>query len=208
MIIPVIFEQNFEEIKKKVALVEQLTSLIQIDVADGRLVDGTSFLDVKRLEQIKTTPSFEIHLMVEKPSDFVREKVQNVSKICTQVEAELLIKDFIKKGRKLGYIVGLSLNPETPIETLAPYMREINYVQFMTAHPGGKGREFIPEVLDKIKKFGQTYIGFPTQVDGGINVQTLPLVLQSGVKDVVIGTALFGEKDIQKAYIRLLGEMV
>ncbi len=62
------------------ALVDKVTNLIQIDVADGELVDGRSFLSAKRLDEVKTDATFDLHLMVQNPLDFLRSKIKKVSK--------------------------------------------------------------------------------------------------------------------------------
>lgn len=206
MIIPGIFEESFDEIKSKVEEVSQFAHLIQIDVADGKLVDGKTFLDIIKFDEINTPASFELHLMVKEPLNFLEQKVHNVTKMCPQVETITQIYDFITLAKEMGYRVGLSLNPETPILKLRPYMEMIDYVQFMTIHPGGQGREFEDNVLDKITEFRSAYFGFPFQIDGGVNAFTIPKVLKAKITDIVIGSALFQDRDIRNAYVKYLKE--
>ncbi len=192
MIIPAILEKDLEKIKKEVKAVDTEAKLIQIDVADGQFVSDVTFLDVEKLDEIDTQASFELHLMVAKPLDFLKNKIQKVSKVSCHIEVEQA-GEFLKKAHELGYIAGLTLNAETPIENLAPFMRDLDYVQFMTVKPGKQGGEFIRSVLDKLDIFTQTAPSIPTQVDGGVDESQIPDIVNAGAKDIVIGSEIFQE---------------
>jgi len=202
MIIPGILEKDFAEVVNKIELVENFTTMIQIDIADGKLVEGETFLEIERVEEIKTKAKIEIHLMVENPLKYLLKKIQNISRICAQIEAESFVEDFINIGKDFGYETGLSLNPETEVRKLDKFLNKIDYVQFMTIVPGKQGNPFVYNVLAKINQFRQLYPKMPVQVDGGIDAKTLPLVLETGVRDVVIGSHLFNQSDIRDAYIK------
>ena len=191
MIIPVILETDFEEIKRKVSLVENTVTLVQIDFVDGKLTNGLTFLDIYKLDELKTPIKFDIHLLVENPLKFLDKKVTNAIKICSQIEAWDYVDDFIDKAKELGYKTGLSLNVPTKIDTVEPYLDRIDFVQFMDVRPGGQGNEFQISVLEKIEEFRALHSNFPIQVDGGIDKYYLPLVLKAGANDVVIGSDIF-----------------
>lgn len=194
MIIPGILEQDFNVIERKVKTIDAFVDLIQVDVADGRLVDGKTFLDPRKLDTIKTPAMFELHLMVEDPLLYLREKIQKVERVCVQIEASH-IEEFIDKAKEMTYKVGLSLNPETAIEALEPYISKIDYVQFMTVIPGDSGRPFDKEVLNKIEDFKNKHKKFVIQVDGGINFDTIKLVLNKGVSNVVATSQILGQNN-------------
>jgi ribulose-phosphate 3-epimerase len=200
MIIPAIFEKDFNTVEQKIRLVEDEAKLVQIDIADGKQVDGLTFLDINKLNEIKTKSSLEIHLMVENPLKFLEKKVKNVTKICTQIEVSSNIDDFITKARGRGYKVGLSLNPETPLNSLDPYLYKLDFVQLMTIKPGSQGRELQKSVLKKIVEFKQKNPDTPVQADGGINEENLLMVLNTGVDNLVIGSGIFGKEEKKKVY--------
>jgi ribulose-phosphate 3-epimerase len=202
MIIPGIFEQNFEAVEKKVHSVEEFAPLIQIDIADGILVDGKTFDNVKKLGEIQTNSSFEIHLMVENPINYLEKDVHNITRLCTQVEVGRVEK-FLSDAKDFGYDVGLSINPDTPIERLNPHLDKIQYVQFMAVVPGGQGRPFEHSILERIEKFKNGSPSIPIQVDGGIDNETLLLVLRAGAENVVIGSHLFKSDNIKDTYEQL-----
>ena len=206
MIIPGILEKDFTEVINKIKLVEDFTTMIQIDMADGKLVEGETFFEIERIAEIKTKAKIEVHLMVENPLRYLVKKNKNISRICAQIETKDYIEDFINIAKDFGYEVGLSLNPETEIQMLDKFLNKIDYVQFMAVVPGVQGNPFTYNVLAKINQFRQLYPKMPVQVDGGIDAETLPLVLKTGVKDVIIGSHLFNQNDVRDAYIKFSNE--
>ena len=90
-------------------------------------------------------------------------------------EATENIKDSIDLIKSLGKKVGLSLNPDTPIDTIEKYFKEINLVLVMTVYPGFGGQKFISKILDKIKNLkkikDEKNFDFEIEVDGGINFE-------------------------------------
>jgi ribulose-phosphate 3-epimerase len=199
MIIPTILEKDFEEVKRKISLVDGDVELIQIDIADGILVEGTTFLETNKLSEVHTKSDLEIHLMVSKPSDYVKTKVGNVVSICSQVEVDGKdLEKFILNSKKLNYKVGISVNPETKIEDFEEYVGKVDFIQFMMIHPGAQGRERILSVLDKMKAFMNRYPEVHIQVDGGIKKSNMLDLLQRGITNVVIGSDIFSSRDPRK----------
>ena len=204
MIIPVILETEFEEIQRKIKLMESVSPLVQIDFADGKLVDGKTFLEIERLNEIKTPANFDIHLMVQNPVDYLNTQIKNCTKICAQIEAFDQVDEFIKVAKTWGALVGLSINPETPIEKLNPYVKQLDFVQFMTIIPGAQGRGFKPEVLQNISAFRQKYPHIKIQNDGGTNETNLLDLKQAGVDDFIVGSAIFKSSNPAEKYLQLV----
>lgn len=191
MVIPVILETDLQKIKKKIDLVDNNSEIIQIDIADGILVKGKTYLNVDDLDTFDIETPLELHFMVNKPAEFLNKKLNNVQRVCSQIEAEG-IPEFIQRAKEFGYQVGLSLAPNTQIKNVEPYLKEIDYVQFVSVEPGGQGREFDYRVMEKIKDFRKKHPDIRVQVDGGINIENMDDVLKAGANDVVIGSAIFG----------------
>lgn len=202
MIIPGILEETFEEIERKVAVVDKFAKRIQIDFADSLVVANT-FMDVTRLDDLDTNVPIEIHLLVENPENFVAPALLKVKFACAQIEAKKHIRGFLRNAKENLYITGLSIGPDTPLHELEPYVKDISYVQFMTIKPGGQGRSFIETVLPKIKDFKKLHPHMPLQVDGSINAQTIDKVIQLGVENFIVGSAIVKAEDPQKAFEEL-----
>lgn len=195
MIIPTILEKDLEKIRERILSVDGEAGLIQIDVCDGALVEGKTFLDVGEIGKIHTKSDLEIHLMVSDPLNYVKTKIGNVVSICSQVEAPEPMDKFIENAKKLNYRVGLSLNPETETDVIEKYLGEIDFVQFLTVKPGAQGQKIQLSVLDKINKFMVRHPEIRIQLDGGIKKSNLLDLLQRGINNVVIGSEIFNSKN-------------
>ncbi len=109
--------------------------------------------------------------------------------------------------RDLGLRVGLTLNPETPLDDVLPYLEEIDVLLFMSVHPGFGGQAFIPEVLDKVrsarKLVDEGDLPVELAIDGGIHDRTAPQAAAAGIDVLVAGSAIFGADDPAEATRRL-----
>jgi len=202
MIIPTILEPEFSEVKRKIELLEQYTPMFQIDIVDGKLTEGKTFLTPKLLDTIATETTFELDLMVENPQDYVQERIMSVFRVCANVKATDNIPEFIEKAKEQDYVVGISINLDTPIELIEPLLGEIDYVQFMDVVPGTQGKQkFNPKVIDKIKDFIKGYPDMvEIQVDGGLNEEILTKIKDIGIKNYVIGSAIFKSDNPVESY--------
>lgn len=211
MIIPTILERSFEEVSNKIKIIEGVAPLIEIDVVDNTSTSGYTFQDVEKIGKINTKSEITLHLQVENPVHFIKKtfvfiplikgKINNVSTVITQMTDKNTVISFLKKCKKIGYKVGVSLKLEESISLIEDVIKDIDLVQFMTAEPGKQGNPFNQEVLEKIKTFKSLYPNIKTQADGGINENTLPLILNSGIDNVVIGSAIFNSENPKQKYL-------
>ena len=97
--------------------------------------------------------------------------------------------------KNAGILVGLALNPETDVQTIMPFVDQLDYVLIMSVHPGFGGQSFIPEVLDKVRFLRENFPDLEIQIDGGINAETSKEAVQAGVTNLVAGSFIFGAED-------------
>ena len=204
MIIPVILEKTWEGIVEKINLVENFSELIQIDIADDRLVEGKTFLEAFKLSEFKIKPNLELHLMVENPFDYLEEKITNVIKVCSQIEAPVDNRKFISRAHELGYKVGLSVNPDTNYAQLEEYLEDLDFVQFMDIVPGKQNQSLIPQVLSKIHTFRRKHPNVRIQVDGGVKVSNIKNLQDAGVDDFVVGSEITKSSNPEQKYVQLV----
>lgn len=211
MIIPGILEPTFEKVLEKIRLIEDIAPTIQIDIADDELVNGTSFLEIEKLDAVETKAKLEIHLMVKNPVEFLKKnrkfipfttvKIKGVSTVFTQLVEPEQMKVFFKLAKKLGYKTGISINTDQDNHLIDSYSEEIDFAQFMSIVPGKQGNNFIPGVLQKIIAFKKAHPSVTTQIDGGVDGTTLPQVLKTGVDNIVIGSAIFNSENPKEKYL-------
>ncbi len=198
VIIPAILTDSFSELRKQIQRLDKTFKHIHIDILDDTLVPGLTFDDVEFVKTISTTAKLELHFMVNNPLEHIPywENVTSVFRILVHVEATCDIKETINAARERNWQVGIALNPETPLEKINPYLKQVDTVQFMTVHPGGQGAPFVPEVIEKIKKFTSSPHHPVCAVDGAMSEKTIKQLRDAGVTQFVVGSYFAKSTDL------------
>jgi ribulose-phosphate 3-epimerase len=142
--------------------------------------------------------------MIEKPENYVEEFVKAGADLIT-VHAEVCndLKFVIKRIKDLNCKVGVSINPNTPIDKIKEIIPDVDLVLIMSVHPGFGGQGFIADVLQKIKKakglIDKTGKKIYLEVDGGINDKNAKSVIENGANVLVAGNFVFTSKNYKKA---------
>ncbi|GAB4329137.1 MAG: ribulose-phosphate 3-epimerase [Calditrichia bacterium] len=186
---------------------------LHIDVMDGHFVPNFTFgpAVVKSLKK-NTRFKLDVHLMVANPVDHIRWFAEAGADIITiHQETDPHLDRQIHFIKESGAKAGISLNPSTPLETIRWLLKEIDLVLVMSVNPGFGGQKFIPYSLDKIaqlkKMREEAGATFRIEVDGGIDSQTAPMVIESGAEMLVAGNAIFGQEDRQRAIRAILNSI-
>jgi ribulose-phosphate 3-epimerase len=211
-IAPSILSADFTRLGEQVLAVEAAgLDRVQIDVMDGRFVPNITFgaLAVKALRPL-TRLVLEVHLMVEPPEDFIeRFAGAGADTIIIHQEATAHLHRAIEQIHSQGKKAGVAVNPATSATAILEVLADVQLVLVMTVNPGFGGQEFIPETLPKIRQVREAIerhgLQCEVEVDGGINEETVPLVVEAGADVLVAGSAVFGAEDsVAMAVQRLL----
>ena len=174
---------------------------LHFDVMDGHFVPNLTFgPDILKAFRKASNLFLDVHLMVEDP-DFFSDIFIDAGAEMITFHAEALKNDFqrtmtlIRKIKSRGVKVGLSVKPKTPVETLFPFICEVDLFLIMSVEPGFGGQSFIPSALEKIatlrQLIDQQQSSALIEVDGGINHQTGNLCKQAGADVLVAGSYVF-----------------
>jgi ribulose-phosphate 3-epimerase len=199
-------EQNPQDALTKINLMAGVASKVQLDIADGELVSGKTFQDLSFLAGLPQTNPIQIqlHLMVQKPEALLMFLPPAVKEVCIQAEAfmykPLCMEAFDDVLKAKGIRAGLSFKHSTAFDDFTECINHCDFVQFMTVDPGAQGRPFIMESLDKIARFKEKFPDKLLQVDGGISQDTLPMVIEAGADDLIVGSAIFKSQDPVQSY--------
>src|SRR5256714_10549100 len=101
--------------------------------------------------------------------------------------------------------VGLTLNPETDLKLVEPYLDKVDILLVMTVHPGFGGQSFRADQMSKVKRARSLNDRIDIEVDGGINAESAQLSIQNGANVLVAGTSIFHAPDYAKAIRDLRG---
>jgi ribulose-phosphate 3-epimerase len=197
---PSILSADFAELADDIERVADQADLLHVDVMDGHFVPNLTIGPpvVKSLRK-RTDLYLDCHLMIDNPGEFLDEFADAGADGCT-IHIELGDpRPLFTHMRELGMRVGLTHNPETPVEAVLPYIEEIDVLLFMSVHPGFAGQAFIPSVLDKLvtarKVVDERNLFVELEIDGGINLETAPQAAAAGADILVAGSAIFHADD-------------
>ena len=150
---PSMLSCDFSNLQKEVERVTKAgADYIHLDVMDGNFVPNLTFgAPVIKAIRKHTDLPFDVHLMIDKPSRYIKDFADAGSDIITfHVEAEENIDETIQEIKKYGIKAGLSVKPKTPIEAIFPYLDKIDWVLIMTVEPGFGGQKFMEDMMEKV----------------------------------------------------------
>lgn len=147
-------------------------------------------------------PFLDCHLMVSDPVRWLKDlKEAGATQATAHVEALDKPDEFIEATSALGLRTGLAIKPKTDVSSVFPFLDRLDMVLVMTVEPGFGGQTFMEDCLDKVRTLRKRAPSLDIQVDGGVNLDTLPVALAAGANVIVAGSAIFNAKD-RKATIQ------
>jgi len=204
---PSILSADFSKLGNEIENLEKAKAdLIHIDVMDGHFVPNITIGPdvISQLRKYTSLP-FDVHLMISPVHDFIKNFAEAGADIITiHPEATDDLVSSIKKIKSFNKKAGISLNPETSIEKVSPFLNLIDLVLIMSVNPGFGGQKFIPETLEKVKilrkEIDSKKLKTQIEIDGGINIENSKIAIKAGVDIIVSGTTVFKENggDLKK----------
>ena len=201
LIAPSLLSCDFSCLQSEIEEVEKAgCDWLHLDVMDGHFVPNLTIVPVViRWVRKCTRLPLDVHLMVEEPIRYVEDfKKAGSDSLTVHVEACKEVPKTLEAVRKAGAKVGMSLRPKTAVETLFPFLNQLDLILVMTVEPGFGGQKFMPEMLQKVRTLRPRFQG-KISVDGGIDRETARQAVDAGADVLVAGTSIFGQKDRAKA---------
>ena len=167
---------------------------LHLDIMDGHFVPNLSFGPsfVQAIKETFPTVFRDVHLMLTDPLEYIEPFIQaGAQTITVHVEANDLQATLQKIKQFPKVLVGLSLKPQTKVETLLPYFNQVDMCLVMTVEPGFGGQTFLKETSLKVKQLRDLGFQGIISVDGGVNLENAKDLYNMGADVLVLGTALF-----------------
>jgi ribulose-phosphate 3-epimerase len=199
---PSILSCNFNRLGEEIESLEKAgADLIHIDVMDGHFVPNITIGPevIKKIRPLTKIP-FDVHLMISPVDNFIEDFANAGSDIITiHPEATKDLKKSIELIKKFDKKVGISLNPNSEINLVEPYLNDIDLILVMSVNPGFAGQKFKPEVLKKLEKIKKIIVSknlkIDLEIDGGINFQNSIDAKNAGANILVSGSTIFNENN-------------
>lgn len=195
---PSILSADFTILGQQLKAIDEAGSeYIHIDVMDGIFVPSISYgMPVIKSIRKATKKVFDVHLMITEPERYIDEFVESGADIITfHVEATKDSGKVIDMIHEKGLKAGISVKPNTPLEEIEPFLEKIDMLLIMSVEPGFGGQAYIEGSTEKIRQARAMVkahgLDTDIQVDGGINLQNLPEVLEAGANIIVAGSSVF-----------------
>jgi len=172
--------------------------MVHLDVMDGHFVPNITIGPpvIAKLRE-HSHLAFDSHLMISEPGKYIEAFAKaGVDNITFHIEVTDEPLRMIDRIRELGCTAGITLNPDTPVESIEKVAPLCDMVLVMTVHPGFGGQQFMDEAARKVIRVREI-VGpdIRIEVDGGIDPETTPIVVSYGADTLVAGNAIFGQPD-------------
>jgi ribulose-phosphate 3-epimerase len=174
---------------------------VHVDVMDGHFVPNLTFGPKMVADLHKATRlPLDVHLMIERPDDWVDRYVDaGAAYVVIHVEAARDVTAALSRIRTRGAKAGITLNPDTPVDRVLPYLDEVDLALVMSVNPGFGGQKFIESAIGKLqrlrKEIDARKLHVELEVDGGVKLDNVRRVIDAGASVVVAGSAVFESSD-------------
>jgi len=216
VVAPSILSADFTRLGAEVEAVDRAgADWIHVDVMDGRFVPNITIgpLVVQAIRRVTRKP-LDVHLMIVEPeryvADFAKAGADHIL-VHAETSSTTHLHRVLGQIRDLGKKAGAVLNPATPEDALDYVLELCDVILVMSVNPGFGGQKFIPAVLPKIRRLREACnargLSPRIEVDGGINPETAPLVIEAGADALVAGAAVYGASDYATAISALRPRM-
>jgi len=210
-IAPSILSADFLHLEKDVETVNRYADILHFDVMDGVFVPNISFgFPVIEAVARKAEKPMDVHLMIVEPEKYAERFAKaGAAMISFHLNATSDPLALLRKIRSLGVKAGLVINPDIPVESLYPYIKESDFILLMSVFAGFGGQKFIEDTYERIRTLRaemqrQGHL-IPIEVDGGVSASNAAALAEAGAEILVAGSAVFKADDPAAVIAAMIG---
>ncbi len=213
---PSLMCMDLVDFKNQIDFLSTKADSFHIDIMDGHYVPNLTLSPffMEAVKKISDLP-MDVHLMVMKPQDYIVPMVKAGAKLIS-LHAEVINGQafrLLDQIKSFGCSTGITINPETPIDIMLPYIHKVDKITIMTVDPGFAGQPFIEESIPKIeqlKKYKEKQgLNYNIEIDGSCNINTYERLIAAGAETLIVGSSgLFGIADtLEAAWAKMSSQM-
>ena len=182
--------------------------VIHVDVMDGHFVPPITMgplIAASIADRVHdAVGAIDVHLMIDRPAQHVAEFASaGADCITAHFEADPHIHRTLGAIRDAGCLAGVAINPGTPAAAVAELDGHADLVLCMSVNPGWGGQSFIASSPGKVRRIREVAPSPVIEMDGGIDVETVGSVAETGATLFVAGSAVFGDPEPGEAFRRI-----
>lgn len=198
IVAPSLLSADFMNLQSEIEMLNQSEAdWLHLDIMDGVFVPNITF-GMPVIFQIRklTNKVLDVHLMIVQPERYILDfKAAGADVLTVHFEAVTHLHRCVQQIKEAGMKAGVSLNPHTPVSSLASIISDLDLVLIMSVNPGFGGQKFIPESINKIRELkamaAEKNPNLIIEIDGGVSPDNVKMLAEIGVNAVVAGSAVF-----------------
>lgn len=200
-IAPSMLSADFLHLESDVEMVNRNADIFHLDIMDGVFVPNISYgFPIVQAIAKKASKPLDAHLMIVNPENYVERFARcGASMLSFHLNATENPGQLLGRIRELGMTPGLAINPDIPVESLFPFLKDCGFVLIMSVFAGFGGQKFIPETLERLAavkaEIVRTGADCLVEVDGGISPENAEAVVNAGADILVAGSSVFCADD-------------
>ena len=188
---------DFLHLEKDVEMVNNYADLFHLDIMDGVFVPNLSygFPVVEAIASMAKKP-LDVHLMIVHPENYVKRFAEiGADMISFHLNATENPDAVLATIRESGAKAGLVINPDIPVESLYPHLKNCDYILLMSVFAGFGGQKFIEDTYQRVRtlkaEIDRQGLSIPIEVDGGVSASNAAALVEAGAEMLVAGSAVF-----------------